>query len=509
MNDPKRLRSIGALIFLVLCSSTGTIFAQSGMGDGNRATPLDPFLADFETAVAEFRSAVSFSDIAGVTKPLAPPRILPSPPYTLDDLLGLAAVGNQGLRANTAAEAAAKATMASARARRLPTLGTQTSGTYIRNPADPIAIPAGAFGLMGPATDIVLYEGSGHALYDFKLVGDLPLYSWGKISLGIDLAEIGMDAAALQADKAAHDLAVRLRASWDALSSVGKAGEVLEFQTRIGARLVALAEESAAAGFMTQVELAGARMKLKEIDIARTKLTAQRDRLLSGLASMSGLDALSSEDLAIEAPVAEAPRWSQDEAWSLARNGNYDLALLSTLIASKQGLEKLARKESIGLPDIGLHLELSYGGSAFPFAEAGWEDKDDYQLTVTLGASGSIFGNGVKVAEAAKAKAELAETKARQADAEQSIRAYIRETYLGIDLAKARLEYAALKQDGWASDLAQMRATIQAGAGSEADYLSKMIEALGGLAEAYGTLAEYRGALVSLDAVAGAKAAER
>jgi len=79
----------------------------------------------------------------------------------------------------------------------------------------------------------------------------------------------------------------------------------------------------------------------------------------------------------------------------------------------------------------------------------------------------------------------------------------VRETYLGIDLGKARLEYAALKQDGWAADLAQMRATIQAGAGSEAEYLSKMIEALGGLAEAYGTLAEYRGALVSLDAVAG------
>ena len=185
------------------------------------------------------------------------------------------------------------------------------------------------------------------------------------------------------------------------------------------------------------------------------------------------------------------------------RNGNYDLALLSTLLASKQGLEKLARKEAIGLPDFGLHLELSYGGPVLPFIEDAWKDKDDYQLTVTIGASGSFFGNGVKVAEAAKAKAELAEATAHQAEAEQSIRAYIRETYLGIDLGKARLEYAALKQDSWASDLAQMRATIQAGAGSEAEYLSKMIEALGGLAEAYGTLAEYRGALVSLDAVVG------
>jgi outer membrane protein TolC len=269
---------------------------------------------------------------------------------------------------------------------------------------------------------------------------------------------------------------------------------------------VVLAEESAAAGFMTPADLAGARMKLKEIDIARTKLAAQRDRLLSGLASLSGLDALAVEQLALEAPVAGAPRWSEDEAWLRARNGNYDLALLSTLLASKQGLEKLARKEAIGLPDIGLHLELSYGGPLFPYLEDGWKDKDDYQLTVTLGASGNIFGSGVNVAEAAKAKADLAEVEARLTDAELSIRAYIRETFLGIDLGKARLEYAALQQDGWAADLAQMRATIQAGTGSEAEYLSRMIDALGGLAEAYGTLAEYRGALVSLDAVVGAEA---
>jgi len=48
-----------------------------------------------------------------------------------------------------------------------------------------------------------------------------------------------------------------------------------------------------------------------------------------------------------------------------------------------------------------------------------------------------------------------------------------------------------------------MRAAIQAGGGSEAEYLTKMIEALGGLAEAYGTLAEYRASLVSLEAVTG------
>jgi len=113
------------------------------------------------------------------------------------------------------------------------------------------------------------------------------------------------------------------------------------------------------------------------------------------------------------------------------------------------------------------------------------------------------MGNAVKHAEAARARAELAEAEAHQADAERSVQSYIHGAYLGIKLGKARLEYAMLRQEGWAADLEQKRATIQAGAGSESDYLSLMLEALGGLAEAYGTLAEYRSGLLSLEAVVG------
>ena len=183
--------------------------------------------------------------------------------------------------------------------------------------------------------------------------------------------------------------------------------------------------------------------------------------------------------------------------------GSDDLALASAQLAVKQGQKRLAEKEALGLPDIGLHVELSYGGPSMPFAQDDWRTKDDYQLTFSLGASGSILGNGVKIAQNARAKAELAKAEAQYADAERSLRTYIHDTMLGIDLGKAQLEYAALKQDGWNADLEQRREALRAGAGSESDYLGLMIEALGGLAEAYGTLAEYRSALLSLDLVSG------
>jgi len=491
------------VILAALLAFAGTATAQAG-AETRRDARLDPFLSEFEAALASCKAVIDFSAPVDAVRSLPAPVGRPKGPYSLEDLLGLAAAGNPGLKANAAAEVAARADFSSARARRLPTLRTETTGTYIGNPTDPISIPASAFAPGMPSSAIVLYEGSGDSLYDFKLAGDLPLFSWGKISLGVDLARTGLGAAALQLEKAKWELAVRLRGDWDALAYLGRAGQVLDLQARIGERLVELARQSAAAGFMTQVELADARISVKKVEMERTRLDERRDRLLSDLSSIAGLPALSPADLDLEVPPAGAPRWTEDAIWPLAKEGSYDLALASAQLEAKRGLRRLAEKEALGLPDIGLHVELSYGGSSLPFFAQDWRDDDDYQLTLSLGASGNLMGNAVKHAEAARARAELAGAEARQADAERSVQSFISGAYLGIKLDKARLEYAMLRQEGWGADLEQQRATIQAGAGSESDYLSLMLEALGGLAEAYGTLAEYRSGLLSLEVVVGA-----
>jgi len=510
MTRHTRSGSTGVIIILLmgLVSATGA-FAQ---------TVSDPFVLEYEAAVAEYRATINFSLPVEGTGVLPPDRELslvgtiPKPPYSLNELLAMVAAGNPGLKAKTEAEAAAMADYTGARARRLPTLKAETSGSFIGNPLGAITLTAGQLGELNgvaiPPEDTIIYKGMENTSYDFKLVGDLPLFTWGKIEQGIDLARTGLGAAALQRSKAEHELAIKVRGSWDALAYLGQAAAVVELQAKIGARLVEISEKSAAAGFLTKADLASARIKLKEIDMAAARLDEQRDRLLSELASMAGLKNLSLDELRLSVQPAGAPRWTQEEAFTLASEGSYDLALLEVLLESKRGLKALAETEARGLPDIGLHVELSYGGARFPFIETDWFGQDDWQLSISLGTTGNIFGNPVKAGEAAKARAQLAESEAQKADAERSLRAFVRETYLGIELGKAQLEYAALKQDGWEADLAQMRATIRAGAGSESDYLGLMIEALGGLAEAYGTLAEYRGALLSIEAVAG-MAAER
>ncbi|GAB1431676.1 hypothetical protein MASR2M29_03010 [Spirochaetota bacterium] len=480
---------------------------------GNSAYSQDEaFAADYAARLSEYRAIINFEEPISPTPELMTVGLAKEEPgvYSLAGLLELAGRNNPGLMAAKEAEAAAAADLRGAKARRLPSVKAEGSGSFIGNPIGPISIGKGQFGSYSgvalPPQDVLLYKGMESSNYSFKLIGDQPLFTWGKIKLGVELAQSGLNAAATQRLKAERELAIKIRGTWDALSYLQPMFDILDLQARLGSRLVELAEQSAAAGFITRTEHASAKIKLKEIDIARVKLEEQRDRLLAELAAMSGLTGLTSGELKLAAyPAGRTPAgreaWPLEEAQNLALANSLDLSLLDSLLDVKTGLKNLAEKEAKGLPDLGLHIELSYGGSRFPFIEKDWFRQDDYQLSISLGTSGNIFGNAVKAGEAAKARAQLAEARAQRLDAERSIKSFIKESYLTAELGRAKLEYASLKQESYMAELEQARAIIDAGAGSESDYLGKMMEALGSLAEAYATLIEYRSVLLGTEAV--------
>jgi outer membrane protein TolC len=173
-------------------------------------------------------------------------------------------------------------------------------------------------------------------------------------------------------------------------------------------------------------------------------------------------------------------------------------------VDSRRSLEALASTQAKGLPDLGLRAELSYGGSRLPYTTNDWEDKTDWQLILSIGASGTLFGDPVKAGAAVRAKAELDQARAQLEEGQNQLRAYIRESYLNLDLLRSRLEYSLLQQEYWAASLVQEQTRLDLGAGSETEYLSLLMEALGGLAEGYGILAEYRAVILGLQGAAGA-----
>jgi outer membrane protein len=438
----------------------------------------------------------------------AAPAAKPEEPYTLAELQAIMAQGSPAAAIAAAAVRAAGGELAGAKGARLPSLSGSISGAYLGNPQDAISIPMGAFGVLPgpiliPATDVQLFPAVDPTQYSFKLTGEQPLFTWGKIRAGVRSAEAGLSAARLAQEKTAHENAIRLQAHYESLAYLAEAEAAMALQKRAGARLSSIAEQNLKSGFITDSEYLAARIKVKEIDLGLAVLVERRERLLAELSAMTGLRDLRLEQLSLAAPIAGSPIMAEDGAADAVAAGSYDLALAGAFVELKAELQRLAQAQARGLPDLGLSVELSYAGSRFPFLEKDWDDKGDYQLIIGLGASGRLLGDAVKAGALEKARAELDEALARREDARRRIRSFVRESYLGINLAQARLEYALLKQESFLASLAQKERVLSLGAGSESDYLSLLMEALGGLAEAYGGLAEYRGALLSLEAAAG------
>jgi outer membrane protein TolC len=437
------------------------------------------------------------------TTPSRPSGPVSGPPYDLAALLSLMERGSPAIAISQSAEDAAKGDLSGAKAQRYPSLRAEASGAFLGNPQDAIELlPA----IPGLTTEPKFIPAVDPFQYSFKLIGELPLFTWGKTSAGIKASEAALGAARLQLARTLHEKRIHVQATWEALACVAAAEEALALQEKAGARLAALAEQNQSSGFITRVELLEVRLKVKQTDIARARLAENRERLLSNLANLSGLDGLSLDQLKLSVPVAGPLPGPEAAAQQTIPAGNYDLALAKAQIEARRNLEALAQTQAKGLPDLGLRAELSYSGSRLPYTTDDWEDKGDWQLILSIGASGRLFGDPVKAGAAVRAKAELDQARAQLEEGQRQLRAYIRESYLSLQLLQSRLEHSLLQQEFRAASLAQQETILRLGGGSETEYLGLLMEALGGLAEGYGILAEYRAVILGLQGAGGATA---
>ena len=499
---------------LALCLFVGL---EPGLGPGTAGmlyaqTSAAPFAEDCKKLSQDFNILLNF------TNPFVPavPSVQKGEgPYTLADLVSQALASSLLIRSAQANRRAAEADLQSARAQRFPVFALDTTATYLGNPLKPIVVKKGDLGafpnpqdmsstILVPPLDTTLYKGMESSLYQFKLSADLPLFTWGKINTGIDAALSALSASRVKEAKAAHELRYRIQGTWDALAYVVKTEAVLEVQQQAGHRLAELARESYRSGFITRSELLNTEVKVKEIEIGLAMAAEKRNRLLSDLSYLTGLKDLTLKDLSLEPVQASGPRLSQAEALITIPETNYDLAYGKAMLEAQKRMERLADIQGKGLPDIGLHVEASYGGSRFPFLETDWYGKDDYQFTFSVGTKGNLFGNPVKAGEALKARAQTEDAQAQLSQGEQNLASFIREQYLTLELQKSRLEYAQLKLSAQEEELERQKQLLLSGSGAESDYLSKLLEILSTLTDAYSQLATYRSTLLTLEA-AGAE----
>jgi outer membrane protein TolC len=207
-------------------------------------------------------------------------------------------------------------------------------------------------------------------------------------------------------------------------------------------------------------------------------ITEIQDNSLLALQTLGGLERLGPGELALP-PL---PRGSNRE--SLAYTQDDRERLFSRILADNPGLKFLALQRQVrektvaaakgqyyGKPELGLFLQLAYGGSHFPFFQEGWQDEDKLNFTATLGIRGLIFDGGavhqgIRQKEEALTQARLEEVQGRR-DLEE----YLEKTLRQLEVSRRRQEYLELKVEAAGAKKDQAESSWQSGYGEEREYL--------------------------------------
>ena len=372
-----------------------------------------------------------------------------------------------------------------------PTVDMQISGTYMMNPpGGPLSFnvddiinsvqwPAG----VRPVSSgqyVRVYDGMENTLYNLSLSMTQPLFTWGKIPNAIKLYRQIAGIKELQLSDEIDRMDTELETRLMSLSHLYRILDILEEEQTYADKMVTYSEDAEKSGMLLHQDVVDARIKAKELEIARQDLNEQIADQLLELQRMSGIDGLERDTIdysfdgnIVSRIMAFDRTESEEKALSGERNS---LKMVTRLVDVNRTAEKIARGSVNWKPDFALQVSAGYGGSRVPLFEPNWYRKDDYTLNFSLGIKTTVWDGGKKVNDVARKISESNTAELEQSGARSTIRQTLMSQWNTADVCTMKIEYQDLKIEAADSKIAQQQLLFDSGYGSETDLLSAKID---------------------------------
>jgi outer membrane protein TolC len=375
----------------------------------------------------------------------------------------------------------------SAEAAAFPTVEFQTSLTYQTKPMiEPIKLTAGQLGaydiggssVLLPAEDMTIYKGLENTHYDFKLIVDQPLFTWGKISNSILLYEDVAETTVLRLESSRKEIKTRIYIYSYTLNFIEKIEERLAMQAEDAERLISIADESYQNGFILYTDLLKAKIQAKELRIAQVELTEQKESAVLALSQLSGIKNIDIDnfDFSFILNIEDINLKSPDEYLSSALTNSPEVQMLNILRNINELRVKISKGGGYFKPDFGLHFEFGYSGPRFPFIEADWFGEDSLALTSTIAFQTTLYDGGRIAYQIERDTEELNKAFFEYELGVDKIYHFINESLLKLELNKQNIEYYRLLQENDQQQIDLRRTRFEAGSGDESDMLKEMIQ---------------------------------
>lgn len=451
-------------------------------------------------AVLALAAALS---LASPSAAQAPER---GPGLSVEAAMASAASLSAGVAARKAAADAAARAVDAARAGLFPRLAGSLSGAYLPlNDQAGITVPKGAlssYPLTLPEADLTISPNASDFYFKGNLSFSQPLFAWGKIRDGIDLARAEAGLSRAQARGAASDAAREANRAYFAALLAERSSAILAEILAYADQIVADQAAQLDAGLATKAQLLSAKADRAELasQLAQARESAASAR--EALALLSG-EAAASADLSSDFRNA-LPQSPEAELKAAAASSSTPLAEASARLAQAERRLGLAEDSTILKPDLALFASLDTAGTSVPYSKESWTDGWSLSLSLGLSAKVDFFDGGASAAAVKEARAGAAAAKAALLAAGQEARLEARRALDAGRGAEAALEAARAKAEFAAESLSAVEAQAADQLASRSQLLGARLREAGarlGLLQARYALEE---AAADLDRIGGA-----
>lgn len=399
--------------------------------------------------------------------------------WNLEALTSLALADDPELRAARDDARAASEQLRAAKAEWGPTLDLDLGASYLSDPL--ISVPAGTFGEIAPgmyfpAEDTDVVGQANDFRYDLSAILEQPLFTWGKISSGVNMAEAGSRASSWSALSREDEVVSSVRITCESLTILGRMRQLVDEQQALGDRLSVLTLSNFEEGFLLETEYRDTRNRLQQILLTASSLDKQTRDLLLILEHHTGLQGLELSDLDLPEVDVNPESFILPEAGSLvssAWQANPDLMALVSLEDMASAEMDFARGNAGIKPDIALRTKFGYGGSF-----NGTPDQLDGTWTITIGAQSTLFDSGRSRADIRGSQAAASAAAARTENGRRQLESFVRSSIYTMGLHRENIGYFEGLRDTDAARAEQKKESWDSGYGREEEWLLAELDRL-------------------------------
>ena len=377
-----------------------------------------------------------------------------------------------------------------ARADIMPKIDFQASGTYLFNPPlGPVYVNADDFvnslyagqGIKPSSSGqyIKIYDGMEKTLYTIQASLTQPLFTWGKIYNENRLYSALSRVKLLQLESKQKEIQTQLEIRLSSLYYLYKIKEILDEEELYVDRLVDHAQKAEKSGMLLAQDVLDAKIKAKEIQIAKNDVEEQIFSQILELKKMTGLEDFLFEIIDFvpdEEKIASVLLMNKEELLEKALSANNKTMNMLNLLENVRSYSLDIAKASVNWkPDFAFQVTAGYGGSRLPFFEPNWFRKDDYNLNLSFGIKTTLFDGGKKINDVKRKTGELVIQKQSKEEARLEIQKTFNSKWNEAELCQMKIEYEDLKIETLESKVRQQNLILNTGYGSETEVLQSKI----------------------------------